>query len=149
MIEIQVFDENKLTSEEVKNEMIDFLFTHLEQYGDPKQHIRKCVDYSLKVIESFGGFALTGRIDGELVGVVVVNGTGMGGYIPENILVYIATHNAYRGKGIGKELMKKTLEIADGDVKLHVEHDNPARFLYEKFGFTNKYLEMRYKNTSK
>jgi len=74
-----------------------------------------------------------------------VNKTGMGGYIPENILVYIATHNEHRGKGIGKELMKKTLDLAEGDVKLHVEHDNPARFLYEKFGFTNKYLEMRYK----
>ncbi len=33
----------------------------------------------------------------------------------------------------------------DGDIALHVEPDNPARFLYEKYGFTNKYLEMRYK----
>ncbi|MGC9344587.1 MAG: GNAT family N-acetyltransferase, partial [Bacteroidales bacterium] len=106
---------------------------------------RKCLDYALQVYDSFGGYTLTGRIDGELVGAVIVNKTGMGGYIPENILVYIATHNKHRGKGIGKELIKKTLEQAEGDVKLHVEHDNPARFLYEKFGFTNKYLEMRYK----
>lgn len=145
MIEIEVFDEKKLPDEKVKDEIIDFLFTHLEQYGDPKPQIRKCLDYALQVYDSFGGYTLTGRIDGELVGAVIVNKTGMGGYIPENILVYIATHNKHRGKGIGKELMKKTLEQAEGDVKLHVEHDNPARFLYEKFGFTNKYLEMRYK----
>ena len=145
MTEIEVFDENKLPDEKVKDEIVDFLFNHLEQYGDPKKDIRKCLDYALKISDSFGGYAITSRIDGEIVGVVLVNNTGMGGYIPEHILVYIATHNKHRGKGLGKELMEKTIELADGDVKLHVEHDNPARFLYEKYGFTSKYLEMRYK----
>ncbi|MCB0741696.1 MAG: GNAT family N-acetyltransferase, partial [Chitinophagaceae bacterium] len=65
------------------------------------------------------------------------------GYIPENILVYIAVHKSYRGKGLGKELMKKTMDRAKGSIALHVEPDNPAKFLYEKLGFTNKYLEMR------
>jgi ribosomal protein S18 acetylase RimI-like enzyme len=41
--------------------------------------------------------------------------------------------------------MKAAVEKADGDVALHVEPHNPARFLYEKIGFTNKYLEYRYK----
>ena len=68
----------------------------------------------------------------------------MNGYIPENILVYIATHNELRGRGIGKMMMLKAIEIADGNIALHVEPDNPARFLYEKIGFTSKYLEMRY-----
>jgi ribosomal protein S18 acetylase RimI-like enzyme len=79
------------------------------------------------------------------IGAVVINKTGMDGYIPGNILVYIAIHRDYRGKGLGKELMKKALSEASGDVALHVEPDNPAKKLYEKFGFTNKYLEMRYK----
>ncbi len=43
-----------------------------------------------------------------MVGAVVVNGTGMEGYIPENILVYIATHKVSRGKGIGKKLMEES-----------------------------------------
>jgi ribosomal protein S18 acetylase RimI-like enzyme len=30
-----------------------------------------------------------------------------------------------------------------GNIALHVEPDNPAKILYEKLGFTNKYLEMR------
>lgn len=145
MIDIEVFNETKRPDEQVKAEIINFLFTHLEQYGDPREEIGMSFDYALKIGESFGGYVVTGRIEGELVGAVIVNKTGMGGYIPENILVYIATHHDHRGKGIGKELMKKTLDEAVGDVKLHVEHDNPARFLYEKFGFTNKYLEMRYK----
>ena len=44
--------------------------------------------------------------------------------------------------------MSKTLEIAKGDVALHVEPDNPARFLYEKIGFSSKYLEMRFKKAT-
>jgi ribosomal protein S18 acetylase RimI-like enzyme len=70
----------------------------------------------------------------------------MEGYIPENILVYIAVDGSQRGKGIGKTLMQKAISLAQGDIALHVEPDNPARHLYEKLGFTNKYLEMRLKN---
>ena len=79
----------------------------------------------------------------DIIGTVVVNQTGMKGYIPENILVYIATHKAHRGEGVGKLLMEKTISLANGNIALHVEPENPAKFLYEKYGFTNKYLEMR------
>ncbi|MFW6328296.1 MAG: GNAT family N-acetyltransferase, partial [Bacteroidota bacterium] len=65
----------------------------------------------------------------------------------ENILVYIAIHKEYRGKGLGRQLMSKAHEMTEGgDMKLHVEHENPARYLYEKLGYTSKYLEMRWKN---
>lgn len=123
-----------------------FLHTHLEQYGDDYADIEKAIQYALKEIPSFGGFVLEGYNDSEdLVGVVVVNRTGMTGYIPENILVYIAVDNNQRGKGVGKQLMNKAIELSHGDVALHVEKDNPAKHLYEKVGFTNPYLEMRYK----
>ncbi|MFA8451439.1 MAG: GNAT family N-acetyltransferase [Bacteroidales bacterium] len=124
-------------------EIINFLFEHLEEYGDPKQDIEKAIAYALKESPSLGGFIVTSKIEDQITGVVVINHTGMEGYIPENILVYIATHKEYRGKGIGKELMNKAIELAKGDIALHVEHDNPARFLYEKLGFKNKYMEMR------
>jgi ribosomal protein S18 acetylase RimI-like enzyme len=81
----------------------------------------------------------------EIVGAVIVNKTGMSGYIPENILVYIAVHKNQRGKGSGKKLMQAVLENCQGDIALHVEKDNPAKFLYEKIGFTAPYLEMRLK----
>ena len=69
----------------------------------------------------------------------------MSGYIPENILVYIATHKDYRGKGLGKKLMQEAINFAKGDIALHVEANNPAKHLYEKLGFTAPYLEMRLK----
>jgi [ribosomal protein S18]-alanine N-acetyltransferase len=131
-------------SENTKKEIADFLFEHLDQFGDEHKYIMKCINFALDDKEKFGGFILTSRDKGKINGAVVINKTGMGGYIPENILVYIAVDKAYRGKGLGKSLMQKTFDKAEGDIKLHVEPENPARFLYEKLGFTSKYLEMRW-----
>ncbi len=145
MLNTKVYDAvHKPTSVE-KSEIVDFLFAHLEQYGDPKADIEKCIDYALKEIPSFGGFVLVSMESVEITGAVIVNCTGMGGYIPENILVYIATHKDYRGKGLGKQLMDETIKLTHGDIALHVEPENPARFLYQKKGFSSKYLEMRLK----
>lgn len=126
-----------------KGKIVDFLHTHLEQYGDARADIMKAIQYAQKETSSHGGFVLVGQIDGQIVGAVVINRTGMEGYIPENILVYIAVDGSQRGKGIGKKLMQAAIKQAQGGIALHVEPDNPARHLYEKLGFTSKYLEMR------
>ncbi len=112
-----------------KNEIADFLFTHLDEYGDKKEDIMKCLDYALSSFGHQGGFVITARENNEIKGAVVVNQTGMSGYIPDNILVYIAVHSDQRGKGVGKELMKKAISMAKGDIALHVEPNNPAKFL--------------------
>lgn len=148
MIETKVFSETAKPDAATRTAIIDFLYKHLEEFGDKWDDIAKAVDYSLKAYESFGGFILVSYAGDDMSGVVVVNRTGMEGYIPENILVYIATHNEMRGQGIGKHLMKETIARAQGDIALHVEPDNPARFLYEKVGFTSKYKEMRFKQKS-
>ncbi|MFD1551112.1 GNAT family N-acetyltransferase [Putridiphycobacter roseus] len=132
-------------SEIQKAKIVDFLFTHLGEYGDPKKDILKAIEYAIKSFASFGGFVLTVEENDEIKGAVVINQTGMGGYIPENILVYIAVHDTMRGKGIGKLLMSRAIEYTQGDIALHVEAKNPAKKLYEKLGFTNPYLEMRLK----
>lgn len=126
-----------------KNEIADFLFVHLGQYGDPKEDIMKCLDYALDQSLHAGGFVVMARENGKLLGVLVMNKTGMSGYIPENILVYIAVDAEQRGKGIGGKLMNMAIKMANGSIALHVEPDNPAKKLYERIGFTNKYLEMR------
>ncbi len=126
-----------------KKAITDFLFEHLDQFGDKWEDIHKAIDFSVKDIESFGGFTLKLENEHEIIGAVVVNETGMSGYIPENILVYIAIHRDHRGKGVGKRLMKEAIEQCKGNIALHVEPDNPARHLYKNLGFSNKYLEMR------
>jgi GNAT superfamily N-acetyltransferase len=68
----------------------------------------------------------------------------MEGYIPANILVYIAVDASYRGKGIGASIIENVIERCEGGIALHVEPENDAKRLYERMGFTNKYLEMRH-----
>lgn len=145
MVQTKVFTPAIKPGVKEKENIINFLFENLQEYGDPKSDIGKCMDYALKETTSFGGFVLVSFFENEISGVVIVNQTGMKDYIPENILVYIATHKNLRGKGIGKLLMRKTIDLAEGSIALHVEPDNPARFLYEKVGFSSKYIEMRLK----
>lgn len=144
MITIQKFDKNQKFTNGKQEDVNEFLFKSLEEYGDPKSDINDAMDYSLGLENSPGGFVLVANDGDKVVGAVVVNKTGMKKYIPENILVYIATDSQYRGKGIGKKLMETAIETAEGSIALHVEPNNPAKGLYEKLGFTNKYLEMRY-----
>jgi len=145
MLDFKIYSPSTKMSTLDKLNTVDFLHKHLEQYGDERSDIEKAINYSLKEISSFGGFVLKAFYNEKLVGIVVVNKTGMSGYIPENILVYITVDNSQRGKGYGKSLINKAIELSEGNIALHVEKDNPARFLYEKVGFTNPYLEMRLK----
>lgn len=143
-MKIKIYNPENKPNDNEKQEIIDFLFKNLDEFGDDREDIAKCLDYALKETMGFGGFVLESFEGDTISSVVIVNKTGMNGFIPENILVYIATHRDMRGKGIGGNLMKKAIEMAEGSVALHVEPNNPAKLLYEKLGFTNKYLEMRY-----
>ncbi len=138
------YSPQQLPSATEQKEMVNFLHRHLEQYGDPKKQIAACLDYAFCTDGSKGGLVVVAQDEAaQLAGVCVINHTHMGGYIPEHILVYIAVADTTRGQGVGKELMLQAIQQLPGDIALHVEPHNPARRLYEKLGFTNKYLEMR------
>ncbi len=130
-----------------REQLADFLYNHLGQYGDQRNAILKCIAYAYGDAPGQDGFVLVAHQEKEILGVVIINDTNMEGYIPEHILVYIAVHEKTRGKGVGKKLMKTVIKETKGDIALHVEPDNPAKILYEKLGFTNKYLEMRLNKT--
>jgi len=138
---------NKKELEEIvsQEELVDFLFEHLGQFGDPKAEISKAIDYAFSNTDGKGGFIELAIEEDNLVGVLVMNKTGMTGYIPRNILVYVAVKADQRGKGVGNRLITKAINEADNDVALHVEYDNPAKRLYERIGFKSKYAEMRFK----
>jgi ribosomal protein S18 acetylase RimI-like enzyme len=138
-MQIKIFGPQE--ADEEKEIISSFLYKNLEHYGDPIDDIQNCIEY----VKNKGGIILKAEEAGEVLGAVVINATGMSGYIPENILVYIAVSPKARGKGVGKQLMQTAIEKTDGDIALHVEKNNPARFLYENIGFTTPYLEMRYK----
>jgi len=148
MVHTIIFDEQNKPDKPDKQELVDFLHDQLEQYGDPKNQIERAIDYSLKEFDSFGGFVMLLKQQEQIRAAVVINRTGMDGYIPENILVYIAVDRNSRGEGLGRRLMTQAIAHAQGDIALHVEANNPAKILYEKLGFTNPYLEMRLKKSN-
>ncbi|OFX84847.1 MAG: GNAT family N-acetyltransferase [Bacteroidetes bacterium GWF2_33_16] len=141
----EIRNTNDFSPELTQDKFINFLHEHLDRFTDPKEQIKKSIDYAFSNAEGKGGFLLAGFWDEKLVGCLVMNNTGMEGYIPENILVYVAVDAKYRGKGIGSDIIKRSFELAKGDIKLHVEYDNPAKKLYERLGMTTKYAEMRLK----
>lgn len=136
-------DERVAFRRERLEELARFLHVHLGRYGDPIDQIRAALERASGDGPTDGGTVTIAEIDGEIVGAVVTNATHMRAYTPENLLVYVATHEGHRGRGIGRAVMERALDVVDGAVALHVEPDNPAVRLYERLGFTNKYLEMR------
>lgn len=140
---IRYFDAQRVLSADEVELVCDFLCTELGKYGDPRELIVKAIDHAMQN-SVYGGVVAVAHQNEKLVGAVVVNKTGMEGYIPENLLVYIAIDKDHRGQGLGQELLTSVLKYVGGDVALHVEPDNPALHLYQKLGFINKYLEMRF-----
>lgn len=115
-------------------------------FEDSVHEIKSGVNYALDTSGHRGGFVLVATDEGEIAGALVMLNTNMAGYVPKNLLLYVAVHESRRGQGIGTKLIEKAIELCDGNVKLHVEYDNPAKKLYERIGFVSKYADMRYSN---
>lgn len=126
--------------------LAEFLHHTMKPYEDTIPDIKRALNYALSEEPGKGGFIILASRDESLEGAVVMLDTGMSGYIPEHILLFIAVRPELRGQGIGGHLMEEVKKRCNGDIKLHVEHDNPARRLYERQGFSSKYLEMRWTN---
>ena len=125
-------------------ELVHFLNQNMRPYQDEFRDIQRGLEYAFSREPGKGGFVLLAESYGMPVGVLVMLNTGMGGYVPENLLLFVSVHETSRNAGIGSALVCHALKLCKGDIKLHVEYHNPAKRLYEKLGFTSKYAEMRY-----
>jgi ribosomal protein S18 acetylase RimI-like enzyme len=146
MLEFEIIKNENEFNTTSREQCVDFLHTHLDKFRDNKTDINKCIDYALQENCGKGGFILLANHQSKLAGILIMNKTGMSGFIPENILVYIAVKAEHRGKGLGRNIIEKAISITEGNIKLHVEYDNPAKNLYERIGFKSKYAEMRFEN---
>jgi ribosomal protein S18 acetylase RimI-like enzyme len=130
-----------------RNTLAGFLHMVMKPYEDTQPDVHAGLEYAFADgSDGRDGFAILAGCDERLVGAVVILKTNMRGYVPENLLLFVAVDPELRNKGIGGRLIEMAIARCEGDVKLHVEPDNPALRLYERVGFTNKYLEMRYSN---
>ena len=72
MIKTSIFNPTNKPTLEEKTEIVEFLYKHLEKYGDAKEDITKCLNFAVKDSNSFGGFVLVARDGDKMVGVVVI-----------------------------------------------------------------------------
>lgn len=121
-----------------------FLHESLKPYEDSLDDIRCALSRALCNEDEEQGFVLLAMNHRTPTGVAVVHHTPWSGYVPGHLLLYLAVAPSSRGRGLGTMLLDTVIERCNGDVKLHVEHDNPAKRLYERAGFTSEYAEMRY-----
>jgi len=126
------------------DQLAEFLHESLKPYEDPVEEVRRGITDALDPAYGEKGFVLLAEADHKPLGSLIMLRTGMKGYIPENLLLMVAVDPSTRGKGLGARIINRSFELADGDVKLHVEYDNPAKHLYERLGMISKYAEMRY-----
>jgi GNAT superfamily N-acetyltransferase len=121
-----------------------FLEGALQPFHDPRKDIARGISDALSPEPPGRGFVVLAMLEGSLAGALVMLRTGMTGYVPENLLLYVAVAPEHRGKGIGGRLCRQAMDAVDGEVKLHVEYENPARRLYERRGVESRYAEMRW-----
>ncbi|MFO7650337.1 MAG: GNAT family N-acetyltransferase [bacterium] len=123
------------------SQLVEYFHATMKPYEDKPGDIRRALEYAFD--SARGGFLMLARLGETLAGALLMLRTGMSGYVPENILVFVTVTPELRGRGIGRRLIDHSVQQCSGSVKLHVEYDNPARRLYQRIGFTTKYAEMR------
>jgi len=126
-----------------RSEVVRFFHETMKPYHDSIEDIERALDYAFSTENGKGGFLLLAERAGKLTGALLMLNTGMKGYIPENILLFVTVAPDLRGQGLGRKIIQRALDECGGNVKLHVDYDNPAKRLYERMGFTTKYAEMR------
>jgi len=87
--------------------LVNFIFDYQENAALNRSLITHLIDYALKEISSFGGFVVTEEMDNELLGVMVVNNTGMKGYMPNNLIVASAFLPNTGKEGSRKRILQK------------------------------------------
>jgi [ribosomal protein S18]-alanine N-acetyltransferase len=129
----------------IQKEIItNFLYANFEEFLDKKEDILKALDYALGgSYVSHAGFVILAKDNAKIVACMVVNKTGMVGYLPDNILVYMAVAKDYRGKGIGTTLVKKLKTETKGSIGLYLPEKSDIKKFFAKMGFVSKFIEMR------
>jgi ribosomal protein S18 acetylase RimI-like enzyme len=116
---------------------------NMKPFQDTVPDVRAALDYAFVAGKGQGGFLVLASREEQMLGALLMLDTGMGGYIPKLVLLFVWVSPELRGQGVGRKIIDEALRHCDGEVKLHVEYENPAKRLYERMGFTSKYAEMR------
>jgi GNAT superfamily N-acetyltransferase len=140
---IKTFDAySRLSTMEISR-ITNFLYEHSGEFRDKKRAIRKSISYASKEISGLGGYVFVMEHQNNILGALVVNKIGMNEYLTENIFVYLAVSDSYRGKGIAKKLINYAINYCQGNISAFISLDDSVKELFEEAGFKPRNIEMR------
>src|SRR5690606_11167151 len=122
--------------------LTNFIYGQQEEPKISQRAIGKAIQYSTKEIPGLGGYVFVLEEQGELLGLMVVNKTGMGDYIPENFIAFLTVRKEEKDSGTAQKLMDYALQYCKGDLAVHIEGQGNLDFLKNN-GFQLTHMEMR------
>ena len=112
--------------------LINFIYFNQEGSSLNKSTITHLMDYALKEISSFGGFVVTEENEVEILGAMVVNNTGMEGYMPNNLIVASAFLQSPGKEGSKKRILQKIMHATRGDAALFIKNTHHQENIFNE-----------------
>lgn len=136
--------EIKSFKQKSKDDFINMIGTWLSPYNDSVAETLDAIEKAMKE-----GFLLIAKRNGEEQGICIIVNMGFGQFISTYHLAYIGVKPGNKGRGVASELIKRAIELTDGNISLHVDLDNKrAKKLYQKMGFVHVYDRMIFKRSN-
>src|SRR5690606_33673846 len=104
-MQITTYDAYTRLSTMEADRLTNFILGHHEGPKPPQRAVAKAIQYSAKEIPGLGGYVFVLKEKDEILGLMVVNKTGMGDYIPENFIAFLTIHKEHRQGGLEQVLM--------------------------------------------
>ncbi|HEY8910266.1 MAG TPA: pyridoxal-phosphate dependent enzyme [Desulfosporosinus sp.] len=140
--EVEVY-EVKSFDEKSKDDFINLIGTWLAPYNDSVAETLDAIEKAMKE-----GFLLIAKRNGEEQGICIIVNMGFERFISTYHLAYIGVKSGNQGRGVASEMIKRAIEVTDGNLSLHVDLDNKrAKKLYSKMGFEHVYDRMIFKRS--
>ena len=128
--------------EKSKDDLINMIRNWLTPYHDSVAETSDAIEKAMKE-----GFLLIAKRNGEEQGICIIVNMGFERFIPTYHLAYIGVKSDNKGRGVASEMIKRAIELTDGNLSLHVEAENTrAKNLYSKMGFKHVYDRMIFKS---
>jgi len=135
--EVEV-NEIKSFKEKSKDDFVNLIGTWLSPYNDSVAETLDAIEKAMKE-----GFLLIAKRNGEEQGICIIVNMGFERFIPTYHLAYIGVKAGNQGRGVASAMIKRAVEVTNGNLSLHVDLDNKrAKKLYSKMGFEHKYDRM-------
>lgn len=125
-----------------KKAIVSFLSQYSETVWMEETAIYQAVDYAIKETPSFGGFIVTAEQDHQIIAALVINKTGMHGYMPQNIAVLNAVLPEYKNTNLIKELKAKAMMLTKGNIAIVVNNHGIKDMELQNMALEAKYMQM-------